>query len=158
MFDFIWKFCVDNTSSDNDYPHNWTVASTCNITYLPLLCVGLDANLNYGTKGAPIYLCVKRGNGPPITAINLFVAKKNDPFPPGYRWVIQTPDRHVANLNRGSGNRIIFLLYRIDIPYTLRPFRRLGFKRVRDINMSAVERFITIITTVAISSSLWCVL
>lgn len=65
--------------------------------------------------GSPIYLCVKYGDGIPITAINLYVAQKKDPFPPGYRYIIQTPDKHVANLNRGTDGRITFLICE-DLP------------------------------------------
>jgi hypothetical protein len=89
---------------------------------------GQDANLNAETKGFPIYLSVERGRGPPLTAINLFVAKKNDPFPDGYRMIIHTPDKHVANLNRGTIGRILFLLYQLQISHALEPFQMLEHK------------------------------
>jgi hypothetical protein len=73
------------------------------------------ANLNSGSGGNGIYLCVKKdltGQIAPITNIIVIFPDRNEHIPPGYHFIHR--GETACNLNTGTGAERIYLCYKKD--------------------------------------------
>lgn len=73
------------------------------------------ANLNHGSGGHPIYLCIKKdttGKLAPVTNIIVIYPDKNEYVPPGY-FVVQR-GKSACNVNTGTGGDRIYICFKKD--------------------------------------------
>lgn len=75
----------------------------------------LKANINSGSGGNHIFLCIKKdltGEAVPITTLCVIFPDKNESVPPGFFCVRR--GKHACNLNTGTSAERIFLCYKKD--------------------------------------------
>lgn len=73
------------------------------------------ANINTGTGGNPLYLCIKKdltGKFPPVTNIQLFSPDRGENLPAGY-FIVQKGNI-ACNLNAGTSSERLYLCYKRD--------------------------------------------
>jgi len=63
---------------------------------------GAAADLNAST-GNEVFLCMRRGFGPPITDLGLIFPKKGETVPNYYTKIYTTTMQYRADLNSGNG-------------------------------------------------------
>ena len=79
-----------------------------------------DANLTYGSRAAPpLFLCIHRGDGPPITDIGIVHIKK-EKIPAGWHQISRTPNGGTPDLDAGQ----TVLSYKRDYKSVIRKFRK----------------------------------
>ena len=69
----------------------------------------LDANLNRGSGGRTLHLCVKRSAGTPVTGVTIIYLDKGEFVPPGFHPVCLASTGEPANLNAGNGGHEAYL-------------------------------------------------
>jgi hypothetical protein len=67
---------------------------------------GSKADLNKSAGGKYVYLCYKRGHGPPLTATTVVFRDKGEFVPHGFEMLLRTPKGEIANLNSGSAGEV----------------------------------------------------
>ena len=73
------------------------------------------ANLNTGSGGNHIYICIKKdltGEEAPVTALTVIFPDNNEFLPPGF--LVVRRGKHACNLNTGTSAERIFLCYKKD--------------------------------------------
>lgn len=76
---------------------------------------GFPANINSGTQGERIFLCVKRSTSSAVVDIAVLFPRKGDKLPYGYLKVDKSPDGHYADLNATTGGTEVCLSYKKDL-------------------------------------------
>lgn len=115
----ITGICVIIPSADEDIPYGYEVVRG--------FC-GIPANLNTGNQGKPVYLCVYRGDGAPVTEIS-FAFKdtkyKPKPVPYDFHEIKMTVGGELANLNVGTSGMKIHVCFKINCNHVTAKFERM---------------------------------
>ena len=67
---------------------------------------GSSADINKNARGKYIYLCYKRGVGPPVTGITVIFRDLGEIAPPGFEMIEHTTGGRRANLNAGAAGQV----------------------------------------------------
>eukprot|EP01083_Nonionella_stella_P082049 226419_1 len=99
---------------DEEAPHGFE-----EVTTTP---ADLDADLNAGSHGRRLLLCVSRGSGPPVQNIVVVFPTKEE-CPPNFQLIERTPRGRSGDLNYGSDGRSVKLAIELDVPRYLSQFK-----------------------------------
>ena len=105
-----WTVVEDNSSKPITHIDILAKGETCPPGYIKISETksGTHADLNKSAGGDYLYLCYKRGDGPPITAVTVVCCSLGEAPPPDFQLLSRNYFGRVANLSTASDQVLIY--------------------------------------------------